>query len=146
MESTTSAFKPRSPSSKTWKRPQGPAPTMTTSVSITQIVRLIGISKHYHGVIASPIDRYLPKLFGCWHVVVINTHAGDARGHKCLTIQNRSGLIPAVSRQKHGGLSDSPGRTDDSHIGLRVNDMKRVTIRNCNGTSMCHHSRGRSVR
>ena len=36
MESMTSDFSPSSPSSKTWKSPQGPAPIMTTSVLITQ--------------------------------------------------------------------------------------------------------------
>src|SRR5215510_2467086 len=30
----TCAFRPSSPSSNTWNRPHGPAPTMTTSVSI----------------------------------------------------------------------------------------------------------------
>src|SRR5579875_433398 len=38
-ESTTSARSPRRPSSKTWNRPTGPAPTITTSVTVASLER-----------------------------------------------------------------------------------------------------------
>src|SRR5262245_28013576 len=38
-ESISSARRPRRPSSKTWNRPTGPAPTMTASVTVASFVR-----------------------------------------------------------------------------------------------------------
>src|SRR5579872_1269480 len=38
-ESTSSARKPSRPSSKTWNRPTGPAPTMTASVTVASLER-----------------------------------------------------------------------------------------------------------
>src|SRR5262245_39255061 len=38
-ESMSSARRPRRPSSKTWNRPMGPAPTMTASVTVASFVR-----------------------------------------------------------------------------------------------------------
>src|SRR5262245_26028946 len=38
-ESMSSARRPRRPSSKTWNRPTGPAPTMTASVTVASFVR-----------------------------------------------------------------------------------------------------------
>src|SRR5690348_8423450 len=38
-ESMTSARRPRSPSSKTWNRPTGPAPTITASVTVASLER-----------------------------------------------------------------------------------------------------------
>src|SRR4029453_1403547 len=38
-ESMSSARRPSRPSSKTWKSPTGPAPTMTASVTVASLVR-----------------------------------------------------------------------------------------------------------
>src|SRR3954464_1091869 len=38
-ESMSSALRPRRPSSKTWNMPQGPAPTMTASVTVASFAR-----------------------------------------------------------------------------------------------------------
>src|SRR3954468_5080891 len=38
-ESISSALRPRRPSSKTWNMPQGPAPTMTASVTVASFAR-----------------------------------------------------------------------------------------------------------
>src|SRR5687767_666498 len=38
-ESMSSALRPSSPSSKTWNMPQGPAPTMTASVTVASFAR-----------------------------------------------------------------------------------------------------------
>jgi len=47
----------------------------------------------------------LPKALGRLQAIVFNRHAGDARGRKCLTSHNGSGLIPAIFR--HAAVSGS---------------------------------------